>query len=247
MEIINERLNYSIPSIKRLMDEAYETKNFSKLREIYQSQKAYRMDLNIGTLPIQMMEESVKAIQGYLCIDSDDINKLEAGLMACDNQPILNSCTIQRLNVLNLRRKKPFKVILMDDKYESSNYLFGKAISNGFKPSDIYLDPSIYPISVDEEGRVKKTINLIRRLKRTHSHLHTKIIVGLSNLTFGLPNKLKLPIQNAFLTMTKPDAIIGDPRKEYKYLNEKDEDLIKFNEVLNSDNPLRTLVNNFLK
>jgi len=260
LTIIGEKLNYSIPRIKTLMDNACESGNFSEIQKIAQKQEekgVNYLDINVGTLPIEIMQAITKAVQEVtnlpLCFDSDDFSKLRAGLEVYNYEkslPILNSANETRINnVLSL--KKEFQLILLsyDEKgkrnYEIAKNLFRKSLEYGFKPDQLYIDPGMVTIAADMEGLTNVALNTIKKVNSDPEMKGVHTLVGLSNLTYGMPPKSKLPFQNAFLTLAIErglDTIIGNSRKKYNALDESDQALIDLKTILKLENPLIGLV-----
>src|SRR3989338_1333712 len=174
LKIIAERLNYSIPSVQPLMEEAYRSGKFSAIQNIAikeQRRGADFIDVNLGPLPAEMMADTVRAVQEVsdipLCIDSDDIGKLRHGLDAYDSIrargeiPILNSATYDRADiVLGLKEElnKPYGIVLLineggrlngEEAYAAAIVLFSKAKERGFDSSNIYIDPGMNPLIYD--------------------------------------------------------------------------------------------------
>ena len=67
LTIIGEELNYSLRRIQPLMNSAYETRDFKEIKEIALTQEergAKYLDINIGTLPADMMGLIVEGVRG---------------------------------------------------------------------------------------------------------------------------------------------------------------------------------------
>jgi len=96
--------------------------------------------------------------------------------------------------------------------------------TEGVEQSHIYLDPLIQPISVQNDfGLV--ALSVIRRVKQEFPEINTTC--GLSNISFGLPQRGKL--NRAFLIMAMAaglDSAILDP------LDDELMDVIKTSEAL---------------
>ncbi len=100
----------------------------------------------------------------------------------------------------------------------------------GLRAEQIFFDPLVLPISVDStQGLV--TLKTIEQIKARYPE--TKTVVGLSNISYGLPNR-KL-VNRAFLLMAAYaglDAVILDP------LDAKMMSLIKVADILTGRDPL---------
>jgi len=95
------------------------------------------------------------------------------------------------------------------DRFAVAKRLIGALCAEGVAPERIFLDPLIQPISVQNDfGLI--AIEVIRRVKQEFPHVNTTC--GLSNISFGLPERAKL--NRIFLTMAMAaglDSAILDP------------------------------------
>lgn len=94
-----------------------------------------------------------------------------------------------------------------EERFDIAKNILAKVSAKGFKVENLYFDPLIRPISTEPEQarEILKSIPMIKSLG-------SKTICGLSNISFGLPDR-KL-INSAFLTMaihSGLDAAILDP------------------------------------
>jgi len=136
-----------------------------------------------------------------MSIDSSNIEIIKAGLSLCDpsrGKPLVNSVSLEREAAIDVAREAGALVIAsamgagsmpstIGDRSRNLEQLVGKLKKAGFEDNEIYLDPLIFPISVDpENGNVilKCMIELRRKLgERIH------FAPGLSNISFGMPNR----------------------------------------------------------
>lgn len=172
------------------------------------------LDLNCGLPGIDeanIMARAVEALQGVtrlpLQIDSADPKTIESGLRAYCGKAIVNSVTgdDESLNaILPLAKKYGALVIgLTLDKnglpqtVERRLGIAGKIIkaaqSYGIKKSDVIIDPLTLTLSA-EQPQARHTLNAIKELKK----MGVKTILGISNVSFGLPQRENL--NAAFLT-----------------------------------------------
>ena len=263
--LIGEKINHSIPRIGRLLD----ARDFDAVQEVARAQEksgADYIDVNVGPLPPEVMERVVKAVEGAvelpLCIDSTDPALLEAGIRAHNpdrNSPILNSAIEYNADrVFALRERYPCRVVLLvserlyagvlernvmpEHAVETARRLFRRAREAGFDKEHIYVDPGTPPISSDMEGFVNTALESIERVRSDSEMGDVHILVGISNLTAGLPREVRLPLQNAFLTMAVArglDTMIGDPAREYRRLEPGDVHLSWLERILGCTGPER--------
>jgi 5-methyltetrahydrofolate--homocysteine methyltransferase len=71
--------------------------------------------------------------------------------------------------------------------------------SSGVKENDIFLDPLVKPISTSDNAGLE-VLETIRYIKEKYPKVHT--ICGLSNVSFGLPNRKVLNHTFMIQTMT---------------------------------------------
>ena len=154
-----------------------------------------------------------------LSIDTPDTNVLARGLSLCKNgQPFVNSITAEKdrfAATLPLVAQYHAKVVAlcMDDngmpttkeeRVDIATRLINGLTQGGVPLEDIYIDPLVKPISTaDQAGRdVLNTITVIKEAFPT-----VNFISGLSNISFGLPNRKW--INRAFMVQTMTAGMNG--------------------------------------
>jgi len=98
-----------------------------------------------------------------------------------------------------------------EDRFNIAKDVLVKVAAKGFKPDNLYFDPLIRPISTEPE-QVKEFLKSIPMIKS----LGAKTVCGLSNVSYGLPNRRL--INSIFLSMAMHaglDAVILDPTEKY--------------------------------
>ncbi|MEI7024336.1 methionine synthase [Paenibacillus sp. y28] len=151
------------------------------------------------------LKEVVKKVKVPLVIDSTDYNVIELGLKYSQGKAIINSINLEDgeekfEHVVPLIHKygaaavvgtidERGQAITAKDKLEvakrSYDLLTGKY---GMQPEDIIFDPLVFPVGTGDEqyiGSAGETIEGIRLIKEAMPRTHT--ILGLSNVSFGLP------------------------------------------------------------
>ena len=97
----------------------------------------------------------------------------------------------------------------VERRIELANILTEKLRREGFEPEDIYLDPMVRPVG-SGEGYGLEAVRAIQGIRSNLPDVH--IVCGLSNSSFGLPNRAL--IYRTFLTAAMTaglDAAIMDP------------------------------------
>lgn len=174
------------------------------------------LDVNVGLPEIdepEMMTVAVRAIQGItdtpLQLDTTDPKALEAGLRIYNGKPIVNSVNGEEesLNtVLPLVKKYGAAVVGLtldkngipktaEGRFAIAERILNRALSLGIRREDVFIDCLTLTASAEQEG-VMQTLHALTRV-RQELGLHT--VLGVSNISFGLPNR-ELVNRN-FLTM----------------------------------------------
>ncbi|MDP7548099.1 MAG: dihydropteroate synthase [Alphaproteobacteria bacterium] len=192
------------------------------------------LDVNVDEVSLEK-EEQIEAMQWLtatvqemasrpLSIDSSDIDVIAAGLAAYDgrNGPaMLNSASLERPTALDMAQQYGAAVIVtasgasaMPDgaqgRIANATTMIEAALAKGIPAANIYLDPLVFPVSVDPEfGR--HCLDAIAQIRQRHGpEIH--ITGGISNASFGVPARKY--INEAFLRLAVEagaDSGIMDP------------------------------------
>jgi 5-methyltetrahydrofolate--homocysteine methyltransferase len=230
MFIVGELINTS----RKVIKPAVETRDAAFIGRIAQEQinaGADYIDVNCGSLVSNeegTMAWLVETIQSQenapLCLDSPNPKTLEMGLSLIRNgQPMINSITAEKRRfaaILPLVLKYKGKIVglCMDDsgipktasdRLIVADKLVGEMVAAGVPEDDIYLDPMVQPVST--EGRAGlEVLETIFRIRQKYPKVHR--ICGLSNISYGLPNREILNRTFMIQAMTMGmDSYILDP------------------------------------
>ncbi len=230
MLIVGELINTS----RKLIKEAVDAEDAAYIQQIARGQVeagADYVDINCGTKvynepeTMQWLVETVQAVvSAPLCIDTPNPRAMEFGLSLAQNgQPMINSITaekerFQTILPLVLKHKAKVVALCMDDSGmpETANdrkgivrRLVADLTANGIPEDDIYLDPLVKPVSTSD-GAGLEVLETVSFIRDEFPEVHT--ICGLSNISFGLPNRQVLNRLFMVQTMTAGmDAYILDP------------------------------------
>ena len=174
------------------------------------------LDVNVGLPEIdeaEMMVRTVKALQGVteapLQLDSTDPKVLEGALRVYCGKAIVNSVNGEEAvldAILPLVKKYGAAVVglTLDEggipktvqaRMDIARKILDRALSFGLRKEDVYIDCLTLTVSAEPEGAVQ-TLEGLRRVK---TELGLKTVLGVSNISFGLPAR---PLINQnFLTM----------------------------------------------
>lgn len=205
------------------------------LARVQEAHGAAFLDLNVDEFSMDV-DERIRIIQWAaeiiqrtatipLSIDSSDISILQAGLAACDpsrGKPLVNSISLERAAGIEIARNAGAAVIAgatgetsmpstVEERLANFERLVPRLTETGFTHPDIYLDPLVFPASVDPQNskRVLDTIAALRKKYGPEIHFAP----GLSNVSYGLPKRKHLNQVFAYLCMEQGcDGGLVDPR-----------------------------------
>ncbi len=159
-----------------------------------------------------------------LCVDSSNSSTIEVGLKACGNsagRALLNSASLERIDVLELVGTYHARVIVTaagesgmpqnaEQRVANASRMVDAATARGIAMGDIFIDPLMFPISVDQSFG-NHVFDAIRQLREKFGpEIH--ITGGFSNVSFGLP--CRRLINDAFAVLAieaGADSGIMDP------------------------------------
>jgi len=220
--IIGERIN---PTGKKLFKEALLRHDIDYILNQALEQinaGADILDVNVGLPGIDekdMMMDTIKALQAIvdvpLQIDSTIPEVLDAALRIYNGKPIVNSVNGEEEslnNVLPLVKKYGAAVVGLaldkdgippkaEDRFKIAKKIMDRAIAIGIPKEDIYIDCLTLTASAEQEG-VMETLNALHRVK---TELGLKTVLGVSNISFGLPNRVL--VNHIFLTMALTNGL----------------------------------------
>jgi len=214
--LIGERIN---PTGKKKLAEALKAGNL----EIVSSEALAQVqagadiiDINVGVVSVDevsLLPRVVQAVMGAvdvpLCLDSASPQALAAALKVYKGKPLINSVTGEEHSlekVLPLVREYGTAVIglLQDDEGVPSNperrlaiahKIIDRAQAVGIPSHDIIIDCLACTVGADTNAGLV-TIETIRRVK---AELGLNLTLGVSNVSFGLPDRDRL--NSAFVAM----------------------------------------------
>ena len=192
------------------------------------------LDINVDEISVreqdqqEAMEWLVDFVQSRspvpLCVDSSNSSTIEVGLKACDNRAgraLLNSASLERIDVLDLVGTYDARVIVTaagesgmpqsaEQRVVNASRMVEAATARGIEMQDIFIDPLMFPISVDQEFG-NHVFDAIRQLREKFGpEIH--ITGGFSNVSFGLPCRRLINDAFAVLAMEAgADSGIMDP------------------------------------
>jgi cobalamin-dependent methionine synthase I len=206
MLIVGERINTS----RGPVNEAVEKRDAAYITADVQKQVkagADYIDVNAGSRIGSEMEDLswlVEVIEAAvdvpLALDSPDPQVLLAMVKKVKQKPLVNSTTAEasRFEAMKaVMQERPCDIVALcmdergipqsvDQVLENATHLVESLTKLGIPVEKVHLDPMIQPISVNK-GNGILAVETIRRLHQEFPGIST--ICGLSNISFGLPNR----------------------------------------------------------
>ncbi len=147
------------------------------------------------------VENAQSASSLPVSIDSSNIDILRAGLEACDrsrSKPMLNSVSLERKDAVEVAADQKAVVIASaagekdlpsspEARMQNIDAIIAKLYDKGYANGDIHVDPLVFPISTDGNNgnTFIETVSKVREKYGEDIH----IVAGLSNISFGMPNR----------------------------------------------------------
>ncbi len=224
MFIIGELINASRKTIKA----AIEAKDAAAIQKVARNQAeagADYIDVNAGVFVgkepecLKWLVETVQAVTDKPCaIDSPDPVAVEAALAVHRGIPMINSISLEKeryeklmpiiagtnLKVIALCMSDAGMPKTVEDRMKIADELVGGLTENNIPVENIYVDPLVQPLSVNESFGIE-FVNAIERIVTTFPGIHTAC--GLSNISYGLPARKFM--NQTFMTMAIAKGLDG--------------------------------------
>jgi len=221
MIIIGEKISIIAKKVREAMM-SRDPKPIQELAEAQWKAGAHFIDVNIGPAEdkgedlMKWMVEIIHAkVQLPLCLDTTNASALEAGLKAHNNQwgrPLINSTSNEpeRFVMLELAAKYNAQVIGLtlgkgglpagaEERCAIAAEIMARAAEYGVPLEDIYLDPLILQVCTMQDQAIHslKAIKMFQELNDPPM----KTVVGLSNISNGVPKEMRSLIDRVYLTL----------------------------------------------
>lgn len=248
VKVIGERIN---PTGKKLFKEALKNNDIDYIIKEAISQielEADILDVNVG-LPeideVKYMVKVIKEIQSVtdtpLQIDSNDPKVIEAALRVYNGKAIVNSVNGEEKSlatILPIVKKYGAAVVALtldengipntaEERVKIAKKIVKRAEELGINRKDVFIDTLTLTVSAQQE----QALETIKALRYIRDELGLKTVLGVSNISFGLPNRELL--NRTFLTMCLNNGLslpivnpksqdIMDTIRAFKVLNLED-------------------------
>jgi len=229
--IIGESIN---PTRRKKLVSALQERNYTYALELAGHQiktGADVLDVNVGSPgvdDVKVLPELVRILQDNfdipLSIDSPNPKAIEAALKVATGKYLINSLNGEEASMetlLPVAREygAAFIGLCMDEegithdpekRVSVAEKIIDRAGKKGIKPEDIIIDPLAMAVSADP----KACMVTLETTALVHNNLGHNITLGVSNISFGLPDRESL--NNAFVTLAIYNGLtcpIANPEK----------------------------------
>jgi 5-methyltetrahydrofolate--homocysteine methyltransferase len=204
--IIGESIN---PTRRKKLTEAYTERKYDYVLDLARTQietGADVLDVNVGVPgldEVSLLPEVALAVAGAfdvpLCLDSANSEAIAAALAVAPGRCLINSVNGEEesLNALLPVAKEfdaPVVGLVMDDdgismevdkRLSVAGKIIERAAKLGIPPENIVIDPLVMAVGADHNaGRIT-----LETIERVHSEFGVNIVLGASNVSFGLPER----------------------------------------------------------
>ncbi len=203
--MVGERIN---PTGRKALSAELKEGKFSLLRQEAVRQAgagASLLDVNVGVPGADepsLMAGAVRAIQEVvdlpLVLDSSNPEALEAGLKVVEGKALINSVSGEEKSlrsVLPLAMEYGAAVLGLclderglprtaEERLQTARRILEEALKVGLSPQDLILDPLTLTVASEPE----QAMETLRALRLIKEELGLPTILGVSNVSFGLPN-----------------------------------------------------------
>jgi len=232
LRIIGERIN---PTGKKDLQKELLEGKLSLVRKFaleQQNKGADMLDVNVGMPGIDIKNTMIEVVENLsviselpLCIDSSEPEVIEAALRVYPGRALLNSISgekkkLEKLLPVAAKYGAMFIALPLNDegvpetaekRIQIINEILEEAKKVGYGPEDMVVDGLVMTVSSDEKA-AQETLKVV---EYASSVLKTSTILGLSNISFGLPERSYL--NSAFLLMAMGKGLnmaIANPANE---------------------------------
>lgn len=205
--VVGERIN---PTGKKTLQAELREGNLDMVLQFAQEQKdngANILDINVGMNGIDEKEMMLKVVNELtlasdlpLCIDSSHIHVIEAALRIYPGRALINSISLETEKferLIPIAKKYGAMFILLplsdeglpkniEEKKEIIQIILKEAKRQGFTEKDIVVDGLVNTVGANKKAALE-TLETIRYCKHD---LGIATICGLSNISFGLPERI---------------------------------------------------------
>jgi 5-methyltetrahydrofolate--homocysteine methyltransferase len=229
MLIVGELINASRKAIAAAI-EAQDQETIGKVALEQAEHGAHFIDVNAGVFVgretdyLRWLVATVQsAVDSPCCIDSPDPEAIEVALSVHKGTAMINSISLEKERydrIIPILAGTDLKVVALcmsdrgmpetaEDRLAIADELINRLVKNNIPPGNIYVDPLVQPVATHNTFGVE-CLNAIEMIMARFEGVHT--ICGLSNVSFGLPQRKYLNQTFVVMAVTKGlDAAIINP------------------------------------
>jgi cobalamin-dependent methionine synthase I len=224
MLVVGELINASRKAIAAAI-EARDQEEIQQIAKYQIEAGANYIDVNAGVFvgkEPEYLEWLVKTVQSAVsepcCIDSPDPKAIEAALAVHSGAAMINSISLEKDrfdSLLPIVAGTNLKIVALcmsdagmpktaDDRMAIADKLVNRLLQNNVAIQNIYVDPLVQPVATDIQFGVE-FLDAIEKIMTGFKGVHT--LCGLSNVSFGLPNRKFL--NQTFMSMAIAKGLDG--------------------------------------
>ena len=206
MIIVGEKINSSRKGIAQALEQRDADFISNVAREQAQAGAVY-IDVNAGTYVDEevdylcwLVEVVQSAVDRPLCLDSPNPKALSQAMKRHKGEPMINSISLEKdrfPSLLSVVTSQPCKVVALcmaqtsmprtvEERVSVGSELIRKLTDEGIPIGNIYVDPLVQPVSVDI-AMGSAALGAMHTIMHDFPGVNT--ICGLSNVSFGLPER----------------------------------------------------------
>ncbi len=214
--VVGERINPTGKKVLQAELRAGDLTMVTRFAEEQQENGADILDVNVGMNGIDEKELMLKVINELtvvsdlpLCIDSSHVDIIEAALRIYPGRALINSISLEKEKfekLIPIAKKYGAMFILLplsdkglpkdlEEKKEIIHTIYEEACRHGLTKSDMIVDGLVATVGANKKAALE-TMETIRYCKE---ELGVATICGLSNISFGLPERIF--VNAAFLAL----------------------------------------------
>ena len=204
--VVGERIN---PTGKKVLQEQLREGNFTMAAQMAAEQTelgADILDINVGmngidekSTMLMVMQEALRVTEAPLSIDLSKVDVIEAALRIYPGRALINSISLEKEKfekLIPVARKYGAMFILLplsdkgmpkdlEEKKDIIRTIINRAYELGLTKEDIIVDGLVNTVGANK----KAAIEALETIRYCKEELGLATIVGLSNISFGLPER----------------------------------------------------------
>ncbi|WP_066638724.1 methyltetrahydrofolate cobalamin methyltransferase [Desulfolucanica intricata] len=229
MLVVGELINAS----RKAISAAIKDKDAEAIKKVAVDQReagADYIDVNAGIFMgkeadyLQWLVTTVQEVtDAPCCIDSPDPNAISAALSVHKGTAMINSISMEKEryeNLLPIIAGTDLKVVALcmgdgampettDERLKIADQLINGLVKNNVPIENIYVDPLVQPVGTNKSFGIE-FLNAVEAIMTRYKGVHT--MCGLSNISFGLPNRKYINQAFAVMAIAKGlDGLIINP------------------------------------